>query len=369
MDLVLYDFSKAFDTVCHSILLEKLQCIGICGQVLTWMQDFLVGRTMQVAVKDSLSSRKVVRSGVPQGSILGPVLFLIYINHVAAHLKSQYKIFADDLKVYLCVSEPENNTTNFQEDIDLLQETAASWGLSMNLKKCAVMRFQRRYQDSLQRPNYYLNGGQLPWTHSHTDLGVTIDDNLKFHEHVRVAARKAGAVAHNFLKATVCREPDFMIHILVTHIRPVLEYASVVWNTGYREDARRLEAVQRLWTRHVKGLEGQEYGERLKSLDLFSVTGRLLRIDLIKCWKIFHGLSPIEPTDFWDIATDQRTRGNRFKIKVRRCQLDATTRLFSTRVISSWNSLPDWVVSSSSLAEFKSALLAVLGSRLLTYMA
>ena len=238
----------------------------------------------------------------------------------------------------------------------------------MNTKKCAAMRFQRGFHTPL-RPSYYLNGEQLPWTHSHSDLGVTIDDNLKFHEHTRVAARKAGGVAHNFLKSTLCRDADFMMHILLTHIRPVLEYASVVWNTGYNQDTRRLEAVQRLWTRHTKGLENKEYGERLSSLNLYSVQGRLLRADLIKCWKIFHGLCPIKPSDIWDTTTDHRTRGNRFKIRVRRCQLDTRARFFSERVVNEWNALPDWAVSSTSIAEFKSSLSTVLGKRLQEYLA
>ena len=367
IDLILFDFAKAFDMVNHTILVQKLQCIGLHGQLLTWLNDFLTGRTMQVVIKNTLSSSKAVQSGVPQGSILGPILFLIYINNVARHLKSHYKIFADDIKIYMCVSKTQFDVQSVQSDINLLQATASSWGLSMNSKKCAVIRFQRRFHEQA-RPLYYLNGEELPWTHSHTDLGVTIDDTLRFHGQARVAARKAGGIAHSFLKATLCRDPDFMLHILCTHIRPVLEYASVVWNTGYNEDIRRLEAVQRLWTRHTKGLGDMDYGERLKSLDLYSVKGRLLRTDLMKCWKIFHGLCPIKPSDLWDTSTERRTRGNRFKIRVRRCQLDTRARFFSERVGHEWNSLPDWAVSASSIAEFKSALSAVLGDRLHEYL-
>ena len=368
VDLILYDFSKAFDMVSHAVLLQKLRCIGLRGTILTWLQEFLTGRTMQVLVKGTLSSPKDVRSGVPQGSILGPVLFLIYINHLAVQLECQYKIFADDLKMYMCVSKSDIDIPRFQSDINLLHATATSWGLSMNFKKCAAMRFQRRFHAPL-RPDYFLKDELLPWTHSHTDLGVTVDDNLRFHEQARVAARKAGGVAHNFLKATLCRDPDFMIHVLRTHIRPVLEYASVVWNTGYIEDVRRLEAVQRLWTRHTKGLEDKDYAERLRSLDLYSIKGRLLRTDLIKCWKIFQGCCPIKPGDLWDVATDRRTRGNRYKIKVRRCQLDTRARFFTDRVVSEWNSLPDWVVGSGSITEFKSSLAEVLGNRLYDYIA
>ena len=367
VDLILYDFSKAFDTVSHTVLLQKLRHIGLRGQILAWLQEFLTGRTLQVVVKGMLSSPKDVESGVPQGSILGPVLFLIYINHIASDLQCQYKIFADDLKIFMCISSSATDTQHFQSDIDLLHSTAASWGLSMNLKKCAAMRFQRRFHPT-QRPVYYLNNYPLPWKSSHTDLGIIVDDSLRFHEQARVGARKASGVVHSFLNATLCRDPDFMLHILQTHIRPVLEYASVVWNTGYKEDVRKLEAVQRLWTRHTRGLEDMGYRERLRALNLYSIKGRLLRADLLKCWKIFHGQCPIKPADLWDIATDSRTRGNRYKIKIRRCQLDTRARFFSERVAAEWNLLPDWVVGSASIAGFKSALSEVLGDRLFDYL-
>ena len=86
-----------------------------------------------------------------------------------------------------------------------------------------------------------------------------------------------------------------MMHILKVHIRPILEYSSPVWNSGYIQDLKRLEAVQRLWTRNVLGLKDMIYAERLRALDLFSVQGRLLRADMLKCWKIFRYLSRLSP--------------------------------------------------------------------------
>ena len=100
VDLIMFDFSKAFDVVCHAVLLDKLRLLGIQGCLIGWLEDFLVGRTMQVLVKNTSDTREV-RSGVPQGSVLGPILFLIYINHVASNLTCSYKIFADDLKVFM----------------------------------------------------------------------------------------------------------------------------------------------------------------------------------------------------------------------------------------------------------------------------
>ena len=116
----------------------------------------------------------------------------------------------------MCVSSSETDTQRFQADINLLYSTAASWGLSMHLKKCAAMRFRRGFHPTT-RPVYYL----------------IIDDDPRVHEQARAAKRKASGVVHTFLNATLCRDPDFEVQNFQTHIRPVLEYASVEWNTGY----------------------------------------------------------------------------------------------------------------------------------------
>ena len=368
MDLILFDFKKAFDVVCHSILLEKLKCIGIRGQVIAWLQDFLVGRKMHVVVKGSSSREQAVLSGVPQGSVLGPVLFLIYINHIASLLHCKYKIFADDLKIYMCQnSEDQAVAKQIQTDIACLHSTAESWGLRMNTTKCAVLRFQRKFH-SPSPPEYMLDGKLLPLVSAQTDLGILIDDELKFHDHCRNIARKAGGIAHNFLKSTLCRSSDFMLHILQTHIRPIIEYASTVWHTGYQQDLKRLEAVQRLWTRNIMDVKNMEYGERLKALNLFSVKGRLLRADMIKCWKIFYGKSVILPHDLWELNKSSRIRGHKLKINVRRCEVDARSRFFAERVINDWNSLPVTVVESSSLTAFKANLARYLGNRLYEFV-
>ena len=218
------------------------------------------------------------------------------------------------------------------------------------------------------RPTYTLDGQHLPNENTQMDLGVLIDSQLKFHDHNRNVTRMAGGVAQSFLKGAVCREPNFMVHILKTHIRPILEYASTVWNTGYLQDIRRLESIQRLWTRQIKGLEDKDYGTRLRALDLYSVKGRFLRADLIKCWKIFNGSCLIEPTDLWEMSVSSRTRGHRFKIKVNRCQVDARARFFSERIVQDWNSLPDCAVSSGTLSGFKTAMDTCLTEKLFDYL-
>ena len=248
VDLILFDFSKAFDVVSHAILLDKLSRLGVEANLISWIKDFLVGRTMSVSVKGERSNPRPVASGVPQGSVLGPNLFLIFVNHIASNLTCQYKIFADDLKIYMKIRHDSavdhlHDSQLCQADISLLQRTASSWGLKLNQEKCAVIRFQRK-SHTLPTPRYFIDQTPIKVVHSHPDLGVLIDSDLKFHQHIINTAQKAGGLAQNTLKATVCRSPDFMMSVFCSHIRPIIEYCSCVWHTGYIGDLRVLEAVQ-----------------------------------------------------------------------------------------------------------------------------
>ena len=372
VDLVLFDYSKAFDVVCHNVLLEKLQLIGIDGRLLAWISSFLSDRVMQVSVHGHMSSTRDVYSGVPQGSVLGPLLFLVYINSIGSKLSCNYKIFADDLKLFASVAQnscspyPQSDQS-LQCDIDVLFRTSVSWGLRMNTSKCAVLRFSRKFRNQ-SRPSYTLDGTQLPVQHSQRDLGVLVDDSLKFHEHIASVAHKAGGLCHNFSKSTVCRSSAFMMFLLKTHIRPVLEYASCLWCTGYTDDMRKLERVQRRWTKQIEGLEDRSYAERLKELYLYSVQGRLLRADLIEYWKIFHGKSTISPEDIFHQPPRRGMRGHCFKLFVSRAVCNVRQRSFSHRRVAIWNSLPEEVVTASDLSTFKRQLAHALGHMLYDYV-
>ena len=368
VDLILFDFAKAFDLVSHAILLDKLNLIGIDRSLISWIEVFLTRRTMSVSIKGEVSKALKVESGVPQGSVLGPVLFLVFVNHIAANLSCRYKIFADDLKIYMKVNH-DNETRHSldinktQKDIDTLFTTARSWGLKINQSKCAVMRFQRK-SHHFQSPSYAIDGSPISFVSAQTDLGVMVDSDLKFHQHISKTAKKAAALALNVLKSTACRSPEFMMPIFITHIRPIMEYCSCVWNSGYVGDIRVLESVQRLWTKHVTGLRDMSYGLRLKTLNHFSVRGRLLRADLIYYWKIFHGKCAVTPADMFKMAKCTGTRGHRYKIELPRTQTDVRKRCFSVRHIIIWNKLPDEVVSTCDLSVFKAKLADCLGDDL-----
>ena len=369
-DVILFDFSKAFDVVVHELMIEKLISIGIGGTVPRWIVSFLTNRSMRVCVKGNTSQSKPVQSGVPQGSVLGPILFLTYVNSIASNLKSDHKIFADDLKMYTCIN-PHSDVNGLtsqavQDDIGVLHRTALSWGLKINVQKCAVLRFGRR-RTNLPDPAYYLDGNLIPTVEKATDLGVTVDTSLRFHSHIQSIAHKAGGLAESLLKSTVCRTPSFMLFLLTTHIRPTLEYCSCVWNTGYVQDLRLLERVQRRWTKHIDGMAALSYGERLKALNLYSVQGRLLRADIIQHWKILNNQSCISPNDLFQRAQRGRTRGHCLKVFCPAISTDTRMRSFAVRCVPLWNSLPVDAVCAPNIAALKRALDACIHAQLYAY--
>ena len=370
VDLVFFDYSKAFDRVNIAVLLDKLFDMGICGLNLDWIRSFLV-RTMRVRVAGLLSEPRTVESGVPQGSVLGPVLFLLYINHVVNELTCNVKIFADDIKIYLGFSLLPGvvASTVLQENIDKLVNTSSSWNLNINADKCAVMRFTPKNcpLPVIGLSPYRANGVALQFTSEHPDLGVRINRNMKFHNHIRSRVNVAGALTTNLLSSTVCREPSFILSIYTSHIRPQLEYGSQLWNLGYIGDSQMVERIQRRWTREISTVSHLPYGERLRELGLFSMCGRMLRADMILVWKIFNNKCAIEPTDLFEPSYSQTTRGHVLKIQVTRSRLDTRKRSFACRVIPVWNNLSADTVQASSLDRFKGLLHRELGDELYNF--
>ena len=371
VDLIFFDYAKAFDRVSHSVVLQKLCEIGVHPSLVLWIEGFLSSRTMCVSVGGKLSCPAPVTSGVPQGSVLGPTLFLIYINHVVHQLTCKYKLFADDIKLYFSfdISNSSYSVQQAQLNIDQLVRVGEAWGLELNVSKCACMRFARaRHANQIGHVSpYKINNSFIPLVSSHKDLGIHVDSSLKFHSHILNRVRFASSLTSNILASTVCRDSDFILNVYLSHVRPLLEYGSSLWNTGYLGDLKLLERVQRRWTRAVRGLETVCYRQRLRTLNLFSLQGRLLRADLILVYKIFHEMCSIKPADIFDVAVDSRTRGHKFKVCVPIANLDIRKRFFSVRVVSCWNALGHDTVDASSIDVFKRLLCRDLGDALYHY--
>lgn len=355
-DVLYLDFRKAFDSVPHKHLIAKLKSYGLEEPLINWIRSFLVDRQQLVKIRASISQKVGVSSGVPQGSILGPLLFVIYINDIDEIIENSSIIkYADDVRLYM--SFPSVITTNIGPNLifdDFLRVLSWSktWLLNLNFTKCKCIHFGHRNP----RHDYFSDNFALTEVNKEVDLGVLVTSNLKpSAQCLRVAAR-ANKILGCIKLAFKNLDSYTLSTLYKALVLPILEYCSVVWCPFYVQDIEVLEKVQRRMTRFLPCLRDLPYEQRLKSLDLLTLHARRIKHDLILTYKIFHGMVELDPCKFFMPANDRRTRGHNFKIF--RCFSRLVTRrgFFSQRVPHYWNDLPAACVNAPSLSAFKTAL-------------
>ena len=268
-DVVYFDFSKAFDSVPHTRLLLKLQAYGINGQLLSWFKSFLTGRRQCVKINDVLSSWVQVSSGVPQGSILGPLLFSLYVNELPSLVSSQLLMFADDIKLYRTIRSSEDCLV-LQNDINILLDWSKRWLLSFNILKCKVLHIG----NAPYTGNYTIAGIQLELLDNIRDLGIQIDSKLKFHIHTDMVVKKAYRILGLICKSFECKDSDVMVKLYKTLVRPIVEYNNVIWGPSYTLDNQKLERMQRKATRMIPSINHLSYYDRLRHLNMPSLQHR-----------------------------------------------------------------------------------------------
>ena len=248
-DVILLDFAKAFDKVCHRRLLHKMSSLGISGETSAWVKSFLTDRVQEVVVEGSRSSRSAVTSGVPQGSVLGPLLFLMYINDLPKNCSATVRLFADDTAIYRQISTVQDQQA-LQRDLDSLQVWESQWKMAFHPAKCQVLHCSRS-KSARTSFKYTLHDLELTSVASAKYLGVSISASLSWGEHIRqtsVKAERARAFLHRNTKA--CPEP-IRATCYETYVRPQLEYASEVWDSACLKYSQALERVQRRAARSV----------------------------------------------------------------------------------------------------------------------
>ena len=296
VDVVFLDFRKAFDRVPHGRLLFKLQKMGIRGDLLAWIESFLGNRRQRVVLNQTESSWNSVYSGVPQGSVLGPILFLIYINDLPECVKSSCKIFADDTKIY-GKADTLQDVEKIQKDLDMLVGWSQTWLLDFNTGKCKVMHVGLRNE----MVNYFMEGNEIQSVTEEKDLGVLVDDKLKFSKQIAAAAasanRKLGLLRHTFKYWT----EESLATLYKVFVRPHLEYCIQACSPSLRRDINALEKVQRRATKLVPSLRNLPYEERLRRLHLPSLEDRRIRGDMIETFKILKGFDQVDARKFFYI--------------------------------------------------------------------
>ncbi len=355
LDVIYLDFAKAFDTVPHQRLLKKLEGYGITGNILGWITDFLTNRRQRVAVNGSFSSWTPVLSGIPQGSVLGPVLFICYINDMPGEVNSMIEMFADDTKIFTNI-ESEEDSEALQADLVKLQEWANKWQMRFNASKCKVMHLGRTNTHAPY--NMQENGENVKLTETvlEKDLGVQVDNNLKFSDQAELAANKGSQIVGMIRRAFVYLDGKMITTLFKSLVRPHLEYANSVWSPLYKKDVLVLENVQRRTTKLVPELKDLPYEERLRRLKLPSLVYRRLRGDLIETYKYLHGFYNVDSSNLLPLEHDTNTRGHNLKLQKQRFNTDTRKRFFSNRVVDYWNLLPDAVANAPSMNTFKNRL-------------
>ena len=351
VDLFYFDFSKAFDTVPHHRLLSKLENFGITGNVLEVIKDFLTDRTINVQVEGKLSGIRKVLSGVPQGSVLGPLLFILFINDLPESVQNKVKLFADDLKLIGNAADCKSVT----EDLHELEIWESIWLLRFNPSKCKVMHIDFNDNPNL---NYSLDGVNLETTEQEKDLGVVTHMSLKWDEQIKASISKANQMICWIVRNLIIRDKTVMLAIYKSLIRPHLEYCVQLWNPSAAHGSWRivleLEAVQRRFTRLIEGIGTLPYSNRLETLNLTTLAERRIRGDLIETFKIVSGLVEYG-SDIFNISRSGMNIVSKIKCNIKSSKLLRNLRktFLSERVIPYWNALPVEVKNSYSVNSFK----------------
>lgn len=358
VDIIYLDFSKAFDKVPFKRLLKKLESYGIEGTVLRWIESWLIGRQQRVVLNGNCSEWSPVKSGVPQGSILGPLAFILYIEDLengVENLLTLINKFADDTKLCKRI-KCQFDQAQLQECLNHVMNWAVNWGMTFNIDKCKVLHLGRNNPEN----KYDMGGVQLETVSWERDLGIIVNKDLKPSLQCREAARKANLVLTQILKAFHFRDRHTYLRLYKQYVRCHLEYCTQVWSPWLQSDIDILEKVQIRAIKQITGLKGQSYEEKLRELNLLSLLDRRKRFDLIETFKILQGKSAVEKDVFFKTMQpgDRVTRTTSFplNLKYNRCNLDVRRNFFSNRVINDWNLLPNSIKSSVSVIQFKNRL-------------
>ena len=264
VDVLYLDFARAFDKVPINRLLFKLEHLGIRGKLLRWFENYLTNRYFCVRVGDSLSGNVKVLGGVPQGSVLGPLLFLLYVADLPTHLSSTVSMFADDTKLY---ANPLTNYDHLTKDLQALNAWCSEWLLPLNCDKYTVLHLGKNNP----MLSYNIAGVPLTVVDYHNDLGIIISSDLKWERHIVSITKKANSMLFLISRSFCNPTPSTAAKLIRMYVRPILEFAAPSWSPYFAKDINTLERVQRRATKLAPAIRHRPYEERLSVMKLPSL--------------------------------------------------------------------------------------------------
>jgi hypothetical protein len=344
VDCIYLDLSKAFDSVSHRLLLHKLTTYGVGRALLAWIGSYLSNRRQRCNVGSQYSNWSKVTSGVPQGSILGPLLFLLYINDMPRAIASQdcyLALYADDAKLYRQIID-NDDTMDLQIELDHITEWSNTWELNFNSSKCKYMRISRKTLPI--RTAYTMGQTRLERVNSFVDLGIIIQDNLLWDEHINNMIKRANRNLW-FIKRSIGihATSDAKKTLYVALVRSILEYGTIIWTPISKQNLRHIESIQRKATKLICRNYYISYKERLALTNLLPLSFRRETLDLNFFKKGRAGIFGQDIKMICNIKQDRQNRRldpNNSLVKTTKVKSETYAHYFTNRIIRSWNSLP-----------------------------
>ena len=359
---VFLDISKAFDKVWHKGLIFKLKENGISDKILNIITDFLSFRKQRVVLNGQASPWVSIEAGVPQGSILGPLLFLIYINDLSDDLSTTVKLFADDTSLFSIVQNVTTSASHLNNDLSKINNWAFQWKMSFNpdpSKQAQEVLFSRKIQKTCH-PSIYFNNKSVKQVTSQKHLGLILDSKLNFQEHLQNILNKVNKTIGLLrkLQNILPREP--LLTIYKSFVRPHLDYGDVIYDQRYNNSFhQKLESIQYNAALAITGaIRGSSREKLYQELGLESLKQRRWFRKLCYFFKITKNQSPKYLSDKMPTTrTAYRTRNNIGNIPRFNVKHNFFKNSFFPSSVIEWNNLDKSIRSSENLALFKKSIL------------
>jgi hypothetical protein len=354
--MVFLDVSKAFDRVWHSGVLNKLRCMGIEGRLFDWLCDYLSDRKIRVVINGQKSEWLRPNAGVPQGSILGPLLFLVFINDITNNIESNINLFADDTSLMEIIENYVESYAKLNRDLDRLSTWSNKWLVTFNATKTVYLKITRKTNPT-PNPILRLNGEVIKEALTHKHLGLTFNQTLTWSDHIKLLSTKAAQCVG--LLRRICRDvPRECLEILYKYmIRPLLEYGDVIFDGSADTHIKKLEEVQRQAALACTGAYRHTKSDiLLDELGWPPLALRRKNHRMSQMYKIQMGLAPTYLTNECPPLTKDRTTYNlRSGMNISSPQTRTSTyqKSYFPQSIKEWNGLDPNLKKSKSIDAFK----------------
>ena len=354
------DLSKAFDTLNHQILLEKLDYYGIRGKIHDWFRSYLTGRNQYVEFNGAKSGLLPITCGVPQGSILGPLLFLLYINDLPSSTNMKSVLFADDSNLLIIGDNIQSLIATLDTELEKVNDFFRANKLKLNAKKTKIVCFRKKASNiNLKDHRVTLDGEQLAFEEEAQFLGMTIDSHLEWNKHCQRVANKISSNNAMINKVKKILPPASLKTLYNSFILPHLQYGLAAWGGCSDKNKKRIINIQKRAIRTISKAYFNSHTEpRMKELGLL----KLEELYTHQCATLFHEINqkraPAAMIEFFSQNNtpnhnlrSQVTDPNKIRVPVAKSKV--STNSFSHKGPQIWNSLPQSLQNAESKPSFK----------------